>query len=130
VSVCGVLLSALLIKLFDAIEPSLAQQLFGIRNTLPLVVVIVSLEVGILGILAIILWRQISFERSKRQREEEHKARLRRLPTCDWPLAEGQRFACFLSHYKVCRPVSPRHYDTCTPHLPCLTLACCFFGHR
>ena len=50
VSLCSVLLVALLIKLFDAVwnqvERDLAQSLFGLRSTLPLVVLIVAIDVA------------------------------------------------------------------------------------
>jgi hypothetical protein len=98
-SLCGVLLSALLIKLFDAIDSTLAQQLFGLHDTLPLVVVIVALETGFLVAAALVLWRRIASDRALRVAR-----RLRFVQTGEMvciPSCKPLTYHLFLSHVRT-----------------------------
>jgi hypothetical protein len=97
VGMCGVLLAALLIKLFNAIDASVAQQLFGMRDTFALVCVIAALEMGILMASALVLWRRIASDRAMlnaRQLRRKTTNELVYVAACSKPFG----YHLFLSH--------------------------------
>ena len=125
-SLCGVLLSALIIKLFDAIDSTLAQQLFGLHETLPLVVVIVTLEAGLLVAAALVLWRRIASDRALRVAR-----RLRLVQTGEMaciPSCKPLTYHLFLSHVRtpgskrVCVVFAALFFSTPLAHPPTRSL--------
>ena len=75
---------------------------------------------------------QLAAEGKRLRREALARMAALRLPTCEWQLAEGQSYVCFLSHYKVEAGADARYLkDTldkmlgCPAYLDSSTLAEC-----
>ena len=93
---------AVFFKLFELTDLELLQQLMSEeqkRDFHPpietLSAILSATSVGAFAILAAIVFAQLAAERRRRRREEAAN-----LPTCDWLMAAGQDYACFLSHFK------------------------------
>ena len=63
---------------------------------------VLSLILSVCVILAVVLSVLILLVRLAQERARIlREAAMQKLPTCDWQLAAGQHYSCFLSHYKV-----------------------------
>jgi hypothetical protein len=76
--------------------------------SLTLSIILFACVLSTLAVSSIVLLVRLARERARAQRDAASK-----LPTCKWEMADGQRYVCFLSHYKVKAGAQARYLKDC-----------------